>query len=629
MSIDMSQFHDAFFEECHEHLNEIEHLLMSVDVSAPDMEVLNSIFRSAHSIKGGSGIFGFDALISVTHVMENLFDKARKQEYQLTTAVVDSLLRTVDALRQLLSSYQHGHDPDWELVAEQTKVMEGLLTNVDIVHDETEQGFGFFLEPEKSSGTDEGFGFFEPLADLNAKLEAFGFFEPEPEVMEKSEQPVISGLVDVVQSQTAEKMEDPAPVSTISPVSGNTIASAQKKAQVKTEAIESSSIRVDTVKVDALVNQVGELVITQSMLAMIGERVEGEVAELLQSALRELERNTLQLQESIMSIRMLPMSFAFNRFPRVVRDLSTRLGKEVELVIEGGHTEIDKGLIEKLVDPLTHLIRNSIDHGIEMPAVRLQKGKAAQGHVFLTAEQRGGAIVISIKDDGAGLNRERIISKAQQSGINLPDNPTDEQVWQLIFAPGFSTAAAVTDVSGRGVGMDVVKRNISSLGGRIELASEQDRGTKLTIYLPLTLAILDGMVIRCGDQRYVLPLTNIVESVQPQPEQIKTLANEQLLSLRDIYWPVLPLGVAMSAQDKVLPVHEQLLVLVETSNNKFALQVDEVIGQQQVVIKSLEQNYKKVPGVAGATIMGDGSVALILDAESLGLRFNSNKQSQL
>ncbi len=385
-------------------------------------------------------------------------------------------------------------------------------------------------------------------------------------------------------------------------------------------ANENSSIRVDVTKVDQLINLVGEIVITQSMLNLIGQSIEGALGEKFQSVAAELERNTREIQEAVMSIRMLPVSFVFNRFPRVVRELSTKLGKSIDLIIEGGETELDKGLTEKLVDPLTHLVRNSIDHGIESAEVRKARGKKATGTVLLRAAQQGGSIVISISDDGGGLNRQRILEKAHEKSIAVGDAPSDADVWQLIFAPGFSTAAQITDVSGRGVGLDVVKRNVQSLGGRIDIESNEGVGATFTIRLPLTLAIVDGMCVSVGDQTFIIPLVNIVESMQPLEKDIKTLAgDDQLLMVRDQYWPILPLYKAMQLEPQFTEPHRGIAVLIEANKHRFALFVDALVGQQQVVIKSLEQHYKRVQGVAGATIMGDGSVALILDVESLSV----------
>jgi two-component system chemotaxis sensor kinase CheA len=598
MSIDMSQFHGVFIEESQEHLDDIERLLMALQIEHPDVEELNSIFRAAHSIKGGSGIFGFEALISVTHVMENLFDKARQGQFLFTSHVIDELLQAVDALRTLLSGYSEGAEPDWSRVEQTTLRVEALLQPVPV----EDEGFGFFTEQDTAAAEDDSFGFFKtPL--VNTDSEAFGFFEPEPSAAETST---------AAPASTSEPAStEPKPVAAVAALAAKTPAVA------KPESVETNSIRVDIAKVDNLVNLAGELVITQSMLNLLGAEVEGAVAERLQTALTELARNTRELQESIMSIRMLPLSFVFNRFPRVVRDLSHKLHKQVALVIEGGQTEIDKGLIERLVDPLTHLVRNSLDHGIEIPATRLERGKAQTGTLTLKAEQKGGNILISVLDDGGGLDRAKILAKAEQQGIELPANPTDQQVWQLIMAPGFSTAAEITDVSGRGVGMDVVKRNLESMGGRLEIESVAGFGSSFHIRLPLTLAILDGMSVAVAEQLFIVPLVNIIESVKPAPEQLKYISNQSMLQLRDAYWPIVQLHAVMHIADAKLPPEDAILVLIETSKTRFALQVDDLIGQQQVVIKSLEQHYRRVPGVAGATIMGNGSVALILDVESL------------
>ena len=400
------------------------------------------------------------------------------------------------------------------------------------------------------------------------------------------------------------------------------------KSSTAKASVESSSIRVDTGKIDSLVNLIGELVITQSMLSQVSSDMPGEPNEKLQNAIAELTRNTREIQESVMSMRMLPMHFTFNRFPRVVRDLSSKLGKKVDLVIEGGNTEIDKGMIEKLVDPLTHLVRNSIDHGIEKTEDRLALGKAEMGTVILKAEQKGSSIIISIIDDGAGLNRERILAKAQENGMSVDVDMPDSDVWKLIFEAGFSTAEAVTDVSGRGVGMDVVRRNLEAIGGRIEIESSQGEGSSFNIHLPLTLAIVDGICVSVASQTFVVPLVNIIESVQPDPSQMKLISNEKLLWIRDQYWPLVKLHQKMQIEGAITEPSEAIVMLIESSNKRFGLLVDGLMGQQQVVIKSLEQNYRRVEGVAGATIMGDGQVALILDVESLANSVKANGMSK-
>ncbi len=624
MTIDMSQFHGVFLEESAEHLDDIEHLLMALDPEQPEIEDLNCIFRAAHSIKGGAGIFGFDALISVTHVMENLFDLARQGQFNISQKVVDDLLVVVDTLRRLLDAYGSNEAVNWQLVADATEKVNNLLQPAAAVKVVPEQGFGFFeplatkedngafgfFEPLPEAADDDGFGFFEPLPQAT-KDDGFGFFEPLPV-------PANSSHSDLPEQTTSAAVQAVVPTTKdaeLKPASGD----GEQKVLIerrKTDT-DTSSIRVDIHKVDSLVNLVGELVITQSMLTLIGEELAENLSERLATALRELERNTRDLQEGIMSIRMLPVSFVFNRFPRVVRDLSQKLSKQVELVVEGGNTEIDKSLIEKLVDPLTHLVRNSLDHGIEPAETRRALGKAETGRLILKAEQKGGNVLISVHDDGGGLNRQKIMAKARERGIEISETAPDSEVWQLIMAPGFSTAEQVTDVSGRGVGMDVVRRNIESMGGKIDITSSTGQGSGIHIRLPLTLAILDGMSVSVSDQQFIVPLVNIVESVQPSSEQLMLISNQQMLFLRDLYWPIVKLGELMQLPDAIKDPLTGILVLVESSRNRFAMLVDDLLGQQQVVIKSLEQHYRRVDGVAGATIMGDGSVALILDVESL------------
>ena len=630
MTIDVNQFHGVFFDESDEHLQDMEQLLMTLDVDNPDPEELNSIFRAAHSIKGGSGIFGFDALMNLTHVMENLLDKARNQEIQVTAAIVDIFLQTLDVLKDTLAAYKEQTELPQDQIEASIKVLEETLARASgqtaddlqesvpqqdssAVSDEIE-GFGFFDDDEGEAQTAvsetnseeiEGFGFFndedessqikaqsEKVSNEAQDDEGFGFYAPENLPIK----PDVEQAARSVPKQPIVKPVKPKP-----------------KAAPK----EAASIRVDTTKIDAMVNLVGELVITQSMLSNVGQEVEGQIGERLQLAIDELQRNTREIQESVMSMRMLPVNMTFNRFPRVVRDLSSKLGKKVDLVIQGGNTEIDKSLIEKLVDPLTHLVRNSIDHGVESPEKRLASGKSENGTVILSAEQKGSSIIIGIIDDGAGLNKERILEKATQNGLPVSPDMPDSEIWQLIFQAGFSTAAEVTDVSGRGVGMDVVRRNIESIGGRIEIESSQGEGSAFYIHLPLTLAIVDGMCVSVGDQIFVIPLLNVIESFQPTKSQVKTLGNDKVLWIRDQYWPLVSLTQLMQVDNGVIEPTKGIVVLLESSKKRYGVLVDSLVGQQQVVIKSLEQHYKKVAGIAGATIMGDGKVAMILDADSV------------
>ena len=695
MSIDIEQFHGVFFDESDEHLDDMEQLLMSLDVESPDPEELNSIFRAAHSIKGGSGIFGFDALMNLTHVMENLLDKARNNELSVTADIVNVLLETLDVLKDTLNAYRDETPVPEDSIAERIKILNGVINgqSTDAAPGDGDDASEVSVNAQNESAQDDSFGFFDddPNSAIEAADDSFGFFDDEPvnEVLShgdntKSENNDDDGFgffddeisnntvdaqtettkaetagveqgfgffedapsatnintsLEIASSNNAQSAStqlntattsnnDKAPTTGVAPTTTQAKTPPKPPAK-KSTARESASIRVDTTKIDAMVNLVGELVITQSMLSLIGQDVEGQVGERLQLAIDELQRNTREIQESVMSMRMLPLTATFNRFPRLVRDLAGKLGKQVELVLQGGSTEIDKSLIEKIVDPLTHLVRNSIDHGIEMPDKRVAAGKPEKGTVILSAEQKGGSIIISIIDDGGGLHRDKILDKARSNGLTVSDDMPDSEVWQLIFQPGFSTAEAITDVSGRGVGMDVVRRNIESIGGRIDIESSVGEGSAFFIHLPLTLAIVDGMCVSVGKQIFVIPLLNIIESFQPTKQQLKTLGNDTVLYIRDQYWPLVPLYDFMEVEDAALSPTEGIVVLLESSKKRFGVLVDALVGQQQVVIKSLEEHYRKVAGIAGATIMGDGKVALIIDADSIATTYTSSQIEEL
>ncbi|MDR7295653.1 two-component system chemotaxis sensor kinase CheA [Pelomonas aquatica] len=456
-----------------------------------------------------------------------------------------------------------------------------------------------------------GFGFYDgapgaPPAEAPSNDPGYGFFDDAP------------GL-------PADAAPEPAPAADAAPAAATAaIVPARPAVPAKTEAkpaaggMDQTTLRVSIEKVDQLINLVGELVITQAMLAQNSRELDPAMYQQLTSGLADLERNTRDLQESVMSIRMIPMSTVFNRFPRMLRDLAAKLGKKVELVTQGEATELDKSLVEKITDPLTHLVRNSCDHGIEMPDERTARGKPEQGTITLVASHQGGSIVIEVRDDGRGLNREKLIKKAREKGIDAPDSMSDAEVWSLIFAPGFSTADVVTDVSGRGVGMDVVKKNITSLGGTVEIDSAEGYGMKVSVRLPLTLAIMDGMSVGVGDECYILPLSSVVESFQVQSNTIKTVAGSgRVVEVRDEYMPVIELEKVFEVPRFDFEHVSSIMVVVEAEGGRVALLVDELLGQQQVVVKNLEANYRKVNDVSGATIMGDGRVALILDVGSL------------
>jgi len=440
----------------------------------------------------------------------------------------------------------------------------------------------------------------------------FGFFDGAPGV--PTETPAASSQPPA--GEPSKPASDPAVAGGATPAT--TAAKPEQRAGAASAGLESTTLRVSVSKVDQLINLVGELVITQAMLAQKSRDLEPSVNQALLAGLADLDRNTRDLQEAVMSIRMIPMSVVFNRFPRMLRDLAGKLGKKVELVTHGEATELDKGLVEKITDPLTHLIRNSCDHGIELPADRRAKGKNETGTITLSATHQGGSILIEVRDDGRGLSREKLLTKAREKGIEAPDSMSDAEVWGLIFAPGFSTAAEVTDVSGRGVGMDVVKKNITALGGTVEIDSAEGYGMRVSVRLPLTLAIMDGMSVRVSDEVYILPLASVIESFQIKPADINTVAQgARVVKVREEYMPVIELEQVFQVPRFEHNGNSPIMVVVEADGSRVALMVDELLGQQQVVIKNLESNYRKVPNVSGATILGDGKVALILDTSGL------------
>lgn len=463
----------------------------------------------------------------------------------------------------------------------------------------------FVIEPEQISFKKVVVA--EKTPEKNAVTEESTTSVDDAHVESQAEQPA------PVQKTVVEKVM-PSAEPTKAPVAAPT----KRPTAAATPKTESSSIRVAVEKVDQLINLVGELVITQSMLAQHSGSLEPAIYSDLLSCIAQLQRNSRDLQESVMSIRMMPMEYVFSRFPRVVRDVAGKMNKKVELNMIGSSTELDKSLIEKIIDPLTHLVRNSLDHGIEMPAERIALGKPEAGQLTLSAEHQGGNICIEVTDDGAGLNRERILKKAISSGLAVSENMSNEEVAMLIFAPGFSTAEVVTDVSGRGVGMDVVKRNIQEMGGQIQISFEVGKGTRIRILLPLTLAILDGMSVKVHDEVFILPLGTVVSSLQPEEDDIYPLAgDEKLLQVRGEYLPLIELHRTFNIEGAQTDITQAIAVIVQSAGRRYALLVDQLVGQHQVVVKNIESNYRKVPGISAATIMGDGSVALILDVPEL------------
>ncbi len=650
MSMDLQRFHATFFEESREGLDAMEAGLLALESGQQDPEIINSVFRAAHSIKGGAGTFGFDAIAALTHVLETLLDELRAGKRALEAAAVDAMLSSVDVLRALLREAEHGQPADPQAVASVKARLEAVLSGqapsaaapVAAKVDDTPEAWQIGFVPAPSlfmSGNDplriirelEHLGSLQVAARLD-RLPGFDQLDPLEahlawdlglvgKVPRSKIEDTFAWVVDDCEldirpaAPPSLATSAPAAAAPAAAVAAAPAAPAAAAAPAATSEAE-TSIRVAVEKVDALINLVGELVITQAMLKQVSHALDPVHAEQLFAGLDLLERNTRDLQEAVIGVRMLPVDAVFRRFPRLVRDLSSRLGKHVRLRTIGEGTELDKGLIEKIADPLVHLVRNSIDHGLEMPDVRRDAGKDETGTITLAASHQGGHIVIEVSDDGRGLNRDKILAKALERGLAVPDNPTDAQVWDLIFQPGFSTADAVTDLSGRGVGMDVVRRNIQALGGEVQLESRAGNGTRVLIRLPLTLAILDGMTVAVAGETVILPLAYVLEALQPQPEDVRSMAGEgRVLRVRGEYLPILSLseyyGFGRRTHD------DSLVVVVEGDGQKIALEVDELVGQQQVVVKNIENNYRRISGVSGATILGDGRVALIVDIGGL------------
>lgn len=713
MTIDLKQFYQVFFEESYEGLDAMEQGLLEINKSgSDDPELINTIFRAAHSIKGGAGTLGFPEIVNFTHVLETLLDEVRDGSRTLSNETIDLLLKSCDALRdmfQCLEQEQPIDETDSKelLVAFEKILSESSTTELEkpvnahesvVISSQVSAVENTFFPEGISDGKSPGnnkariwlikfkpepqilltgneplriFRELEDLGDLEVQANtdsvpafdqlsvdecflnwilrlktevdkeeveaAFDWVLDECELSielvdetdgsdSKTNESVVAcqdkadGVADVTPIESA---VDSSPVSVTSevksPASVKAKEASQKSEPGAVQSATNSSIRVGIDKVDNLINLVGELVITQSMLSELGNDFSLDKLERLANGLEQLQQNTRELQESVMRIRMLPISFTFNRFPRMIRDLSVKTGKKVDLILSGEQTELDKTVMEQIGDPLVHLVRNAIDHGIEGPEERAALGKNEMGKIHLNAEHRGGNIVIEIIDDGKGIDPDVIFAKACEKGLVSPDQelPTNE-IYDLIFEPGFSTAATVSDLSGRGVGMDVVRRNIKSLGGRIEIESELGKGSIFRVHLPLTLAILDGQLVRVGNEVYIIPLVAIVESLQIKTELVNRVSGNMVLyRLREDNVPIIPIYKEFDIEAEDQDLENALLVVVEGDGTKIGLLVDDLLAQQQVVIKSLESNYRRVEGISGATILGDGSVSLILDVQGL------------
>lgn len=730
MSIDLSQFHAVFFEESFEGLELMEAALLELDVDNPDSEQINAIFRAAHSIKGGSGTFGFVQVSEFTHILETLLDKVRDGGHAIDADGIELFLQSVDCLRGLLEALQAEQEPDLQRANQLARVFQAVLDGATYADSSSQVNTNPPQDNEINEVLEPGPPATPEAENLGTVRQQIGFtidFKPDTDMLKGGNDPVrmlrelatlgeikttldaselppleslvadncyVSWHIELITSckiddveEVFEWVEDECelsitPIMADAPNVGNNqsedaqsnsnaqaadttgqrlvmpsgplpsldelqlpspavpksfeaahpiespvqeaikIPVEAKPAKAKPAKVESSSIRVGIDKVDSLINLVGELVITQSMLGQMGsasDSINEENIGHLREGLVQLEQNTRELQDSVMRIRMLPISFTFNRLPRMVRDISLQLGKQVQLELSGENTELDKTVMEKISDPMVHLIRNALDHGIEMPEVRKAAGKPVLGTIALNAFHQGGSIVIEMTDDGGGIDTERLLAKARGNGlIGESELLTQDQKLELLFAPGLSTSEQVSDLSGRGVGMDVVRRNIQELNGSVEVSTEIGKGSTFRIRLPLTLAILDGQLVTVADQTYIFPLVSISESLQIDGAKVNNLAGgSDVYSLREEYIPILRLDRLFGLRQGEAVLDGSLLVVIESEGQKIGVVVDELLAQQQVVIKSLEDNYIRVLGVSGATILGDGNVAMIIDAVGL------------
>ncbi len=681
MSIDLSQFKQTFIEESDEGLDVLESGLLALDSGTADDEVIHAVFRAAHSIKGGAGTFSLNEIANFTHVMETLLDEMRDGRRAISKEAINLLLNSVDVLRELMAAARDDVTPSMARADEVKQQLDALLAQSDDeptepatkeetlapVPERTQSGWQINFRPHEhmlKTGNDT-LRMFKELASLGdmettcdvSMVPEFALMDPELSYLSWSirlmsneqigsiDKALIEEIFEWVEDDcdlsiepldaqiaTADRVQraetgsatstvTPDAIKPVSPEETSIVSTTASKTIPKKKKLstETGSIRVGTDKVDSLINMVGELVITQSMLSQMGDEFSMDKLEDLREGLAQLERNTRELQESVMRIRMLPISFSFQRFPRLVHDLSQKLSKKIELKMTGEQTELDKTVMEKIGDPMVHLVRNSLDHGIELPEVRRAAGKDEIGIINLNAYHQGGFIIIEISDDGAGLPKDKLLAKAIEKGLVSPDEElADEKIYDLIFHPGFSTADQVSDISGRGVGMDVVRKNIKELGGKVGVSTEPGKGTTFTIRLPLTLAILDGQLVRVGNETYIIPLVSIIESLEIETSNINSIAGmTEVYKMRDDYIPLVRLYEVFDVQPQTTRLQDCLLVVVEGDGGKAGIVVDDLLSQQQVVIKSLETNYKRLPGISGATILGDGTVALILDMSGL------------
>ncbi len=675
---ELDQFKQTYITECYELLADMEECLLNLDAETADNDTLNAIFRCAHSIKGGSGAFGLDYITNFTHVLEALLDSMREGKVSPSREAVDTLLKATDIVTRMVNAARDGIRPTAGLGEDIKAKLEAFASSGASALKE-DSAYGLFDAPFSTASASGAVGentwqidfiphqsLFatgnEPLLILRelmrlgtceitadtSKVPLIDAIDPtacyiswsiklvsaKPEEVIREVFEFVTDHCDLkltlLESSLAEQAASNNNTSTPAAVPGEAKPKAAAEEGQTQKSAPGASIRVDLEKVDRLVNMVGELVITEAMLKAQTREFPVEQFAGLMRGIDELSQHTRELQEAVMSVRMQPVKSIFSRMPRIVRDISAQLGKDIKLEMHGENTEVDKTVIEQLSDPLMHMIRNSCDHGIETPDTRVDAGKQAQGTISLSAYHRGGRIMIEITDDGAGINRSRVLAKAKEKGLIPVDaEPTPEEIDLMIFMPGFSTAEKVTNVSGRGVGMDVVKRNIEGMGGVIGVTNNPGYGSSITISLPLTLAILDGMIVRVGREHYIIPITSIIETLRPRQDEVRRVeGHSDVINVRGEFISVVYLYQVFGVESAQTDASKGLVVLVESGHRKIGLVVDELIGQQQVVIKSLEANADPVQGISGATILGDGRVSLILEINDLARMFRDSSTQQ-
>ena len=589
--IDDVEILKEFLTESGDHLDDVESKILQLEENPEDADIINGIFRPIHSMKGSAGFLGLKDIGKVSHELETLLDEARKAKLKVTSEIIEILYEGVDILKKLREIV--GNKADNKDTSAVDIDYQPLLSKIAVALQHNQNNVETGLKPVSTSQDDVENIPPEPKKLGEILLETGDLSQDQLEVALEEQRKTLGEILVEKGITTPEKVEN------------------ALKIQATTGKRTSETVKVDTQKLDNMVNLVGELVIANALIT----EVLGNTQKETNKNISHLGKIVKEIQDQVMSMRMVPLKATFQKMARLVRDVSSKVGKKVRLEISGEETELDKTVIEEIGDPLVHIIRNSIDHGIETKEERIAKGKPAEGLVKLNAFHRGGNIVIEIEDDGKGLCKDKILKKAIEKGlVDANASLSDLQIYNLIFAAGFSTAEKVTDVSGRGVGMDVVKKNVERLRGKVEISTVEGKGTKISIKLPLTLAIIDGMIVQVGNEKYIVPMLSIEESIRPKKEDISTVQQRgELINVRGSLLPMVRLHKLYNVNPRKTNPWEALVLIVEGEGHRCGILVDDLLGQQQIVIKSLDEQFRNVKGVSGSAILGDGRVGLILD----------------